>query len=94
MHVAIIWVCMSADVPEEPIAPIFRAENQPSKKPSYQPTARWFLAWLIFRSEDGSNAFFRNVGSHTDYRALYPRRWQSIFIVHNSFCVIIKTDML
>jgi hypothetical protein len=27
----------------------------------------------IFFLEDGSNIFFRNVGSHTDYMKLYPR---------------------
>jgi hypothetical protein len=36
------------------------------------PAARWFLARLIFDPEDGSDTFFRNVGSHTDYTALYP----------------------
>jgi hypothetical protein len=25
---------------------------------------------------DGDYKFFRNVGSHTDYTALYPRSWQ------------------
>jgi hypothetical protein len=36
--------------------------------------ARWFLARLIFDPEDGGDTFFRNVGSHTDCMALYPRR--------------------
>jgi hypothetical protein len=26
--------------------------------------------------EDGGNTVLRNVGSHTDYTALYPRIWQ------------------
>jgi hypothetical protein len=28
-----------------------------------------------FRPYDGGNTFLRNVGSHTDCKALYPRRW-------------------
>jgi hypothetical protein len=40
------------------------------------PAARWFLARLIFDPEDGGDAAFRNVGSHTDCTALHPRRWQ------------------
>jgi hypothetical protein len=31
---------------------------------------------LIFYPEDGSDTFLRNVGSHTDYTALFPRIWQ------------------
>jgi hypothetical protein len=38
------------------------------------PAARWFLAKLFFYHEDGGDIFLRNVGSHTDYTALYPRR--------------------
>jgi hypothetical protein len=34
------------------------------------------LARLIFDLEDGGDTFLRNVGSYTDYMALYPRRWQ------------------
>jgi hypothetical protein len=41
-----------------------------------QPAARWFLAGLIFDPEDGGDTFHRNVGPHTDYTALYPRRGQ------------------
>jgi hypothetical protein len=31
---------------------------------------------LIFDAEDGGDMFLRNVGSHTDYTALNPRKWQ------------------
>jgi hypothetical protein len=37
----------------------------------------WFLERLILDLEDGVDTFLRNVGSHTDYTTLYPRRWQS-----------------
>jgi hypothetical protein len=30
------------------------------------------LRWLIFYPEGGSDTFLQNVGSHTDYMALYP----------------------
>jgi hypothetical protein len=30
----------------------------------------------FFEPQDGRDTFLRNVGSHTDYTALYPRRWQ------------------
>jgi hypothetical protein len=40
------------------------------------PSSRWFLARLIFDPEDGGDTLLRNVGSCTDYTALYPRRWQ------------------
>jgi hypothetical protein len=39
--------------------------------------ALWFFARLIFDPEDGSDTFLRNVGSHTHYTALYPRRQRS-----------------
>jgi hypothetical protein len=35
---------------------------------------RWFLARLIFGSENGGDTFFRNVGLYTDYTAVYPKR--------------------
>jgi hypothetical protein len=38
--------------------------------------SRWFLAWLIFDPDDGGNTFLWNVGSYTDYTALYPGRWE------------------
>jgi hypothetical protein len=31
---------------------------------------------MIFDPEDGGDTFLRNVGSHKNYMALYPRRWQ------------------
>jgi hypothetical protein len=44
------------------------------------PAPCWFLAWLIFNPEDGGDTFFRNVSSHMDYMALYPRRWQHLML--------------
>jgi hypothetical protein len=41
----------------------------------WTPTARWFLAQLIFDPEDGGDTFLRNVGSHTNHTMLYVRRW-------------------
>jgi hypothetical protein len=37
---------------------------------------RWDLSLLIFDPENGGDTFLRNVGLHTDYKALYPKRWQ------------------
>jgi hypothetical protein len=37
--------------------------------------ADWFLSRMIFGPEDEGNKFLRNVGSHKDCTALYPRRW-------------------
>jgi hypothetical protein len=48
---------------------------------AYPAATHWFLALLIFDPEDGIDTFLRNVGSHTDYAALYPRRWE------HSFCM-------
>jgi hypothetical protein len=36
--------------------------------------SRWFLARGYLYPEDGSDAFFRNVGLHNIYTALHPRR--------------------
>jgi hypothetical protein len=44
----------------------FTIENQPCKKPA---CGRWLV---IVLPEDGGDAFLRNVGSHTDYTAIYP----------------------
>jgi hypothetical protein len=38
--------------------------------------ARWFLARMIFDTEDGGDTFLRNGGSPTDYTVLYPGRWK------------------
>jgi hypothetical protein len=38
------------------------------------PVARQFL---IFDPEDGGDTLLRNMGSNTDYTALYPRRWHT-----------------
>jgi hypothetical protein len=40
------------------------------------PATRWIFGRLIFDPEDGGDTFLRNIGSHTHYTALYPRRWQ------------------
>jgi hypothetical protein len=37
---------------------------------------RWFLAGLIFGPEFGSDKFLRNIGSYTDYTALYSMEWK------------------
>jgi hypothetical protein len=44
--------------------------------PSHLFATRWFLARLIVDPEVGADTFLRNVGSQTDYMALYLRRWQ------------------
>jgi hypothetical protein len=36
---------------------------------------------LIFDTEDEGDTFLRNVGSHTDYAALYPRRCATFITV-------------
>jgi hypothetical protein len=73
---------MCIDVSEKLITFIFRVENQPSKKSVclmwLSPAASQFLSRLIFDLQDEGDKFLRNVGSHTDYRALYPRRWQHL----------------
>jgi hypothetical protein len=33
---------------------------------------------MIFDPEDGGDTFLRNIGSHTVYTALYPRRWKLV----------------
>jgi hypothetical protein len=44
-----------------------------------------FLLGLIFDPEDGGDTFLRNVSSHTDYTALYPRRWQPVTVSAQAF---------
>jgi hypothetical protein len=39
------------------------------------PATCWFLTLLIFDPQAG-NMFLRNYGSHANYTAQYPRRWQ------------------
>jgi hypothetical protein len=72
---------MGNDVSEGHVTPIFEAENQPSMN---QLARRWlghrFLARLIFDPEDADDTFLRNVDSHADYTALYPRRWQLSYV--------------
>jgi hypothetical protein len=43
------------------------------------PVACWFLAHIVFNPEDEGDTFLQNVGSHTDYMVLYPRRWKPVF---------------
>jgi hypothetical protein len=43
---------------------------------AWPPHERRFLARVISDREDGGDKLLRNVGSHTDYTASYPRRWQ------------------
>jgi hypothetical protein len=50
-------------------------------------SARWFLVRIIFDPEDGSFTFFRNVGSHTDYKALDPNDGK----IHNYRCENLKS---
>jgi hypothetical protein len=38
------------------------------------PVQRWFLARGFLYSEDGSDMFLRNVGSHKNYTAPHPRK--------------------
>jgi hypothetical protein len=54
-----------------------------------QRESRWlcfhagFLLGLFFNPEDGGNMFLRNFGwFSTDYTALYPRRWYSLYYLH------------
>jgi hypothetical protein len=51
----------------------FHLYGQTSAEP---PAARWFLARLMSDHKDGGGTFFRNVGPHTVYMALYSRKWQ------------------
>jgi hypothetical protein len=46
------------------------------RTPATTPMTRWFLAPMIYDPEDVGDMFLRNDGLHTDYTALYPRRWQ------------------
>jgi hypothetical protein len=56
-------------------------QNRKSTNITYLPATRWFLSRLIFDCEDGTNTFLRNVGSHTDCKALYPRSQHSILLL-------------
>jgi hypothetical protein len=55
---------------------IFRDIDPCSSCVNQPPNARWLLARLILDPEDIDDSFIRNVCSHTDYTALYRRRWQ------------------
>jgi hypothetical protein len=46
--------------------------------------ARWFLSLLILDPEDGSDTLLRNVGSYTDYTALYPTRLELYVCVESA----------
>jgi hypothetical protein len=54
---------MATDVSENVIISAFRVENQPDKKPAFS---------------KGLGRIIWNVGSHTDYTAVYSRRWQHL----------------
>jgi hypothetical protein len=72
MYVAIFWdIALSRK--------ISRARNQP-------PAARCFLARMIFGPEDRGNMFLRNVGSQTNYKALYTSG-----NIHNYRCENLKS---
>jgi hypothetical protein len=79
INVAILWDIASlsliwTDVSEEHITSVFWVENQPIKKPT---CSRWLDSYrLILGPENGGDVFFRNVGSRTNYTALYTRRRQ------------------
>jgi hypothetical protein len=51
--------------------------HDPMAHSVYPPALTLVSCWLFCDPEDGGDTFLRNVGSHTDYTALYPRRWQS-----------------
>jgi hypothetical protein len=55
---------------------------------AWQPTALWFLAWLIFDPENGEETFHRNSGSHTDFTALIPEDSN----IHNYSCENLNSD--
>jgi hypothetical protein len=66
-------ICVWTDVSEKHITSIFRVEYQPSKKPAGSgPLGR------IVPDPDG-DTFFRNVGPHADYKALYSVIFLSAF---------------
>jgi hypothetical protein len=70
----------------------------------YPPAAHWGLARLDFYPEDGGDIFLRNIGSHTEYTTLYPRRWQHsllpllrtwyrtelYYFVHKRYCCVVS----
>jgi hypothetical protein len=69
---------------------IFTVKNQPRKGKS---CSSWFIALLIVNHEDGGNTFLRNVGSHTDYTALYLRRCR-LSVIHWLQPQILKFGLL
>jgi hypothetical protein len=52
------------------------------------PAASWFLAHVILDPKDGGDELLRNVGSRTDYTALYSGRWQ------HSYRLLCESQML
>jgi hypothetical protein len=50
-----------------------------------QQAARKVFALLILNPEDKGDTSLRNVISHTDYTALYPRRWQPSYLIVSIF---------
>jgi hypothetical protein len=51
-------------------------------------SALWFLVCLIFYPEDGVDTFVQNVGSCTDYMALYQRTWKHSGLVARIGCLL------
>jgi hypothetical protein len=58
------------------LGPVPAMKSKLSRPQASHLLTRWCLAWLIFDRENGPDTFLRNVGSYTDYTAIYPRRWQ------------------
>jgi hypothetical protein len=85
LEYSITWT----DVSVERITSIFRVESEQSKKTM---CSRWLwisetccLVRLIFDPEDGGYKSLRNVSSHADYIALYPRRYQHSYQVTDNY---------
>jgi hypothetical protein len=70
---------MRTDVSEERVASIFRVQDSASQDWSDGQMLMLILADLFY-SEDGSEKFLRNVGSHRTYTPPHPRR-QHLLIV-------------
>jgi hypothetical protein len=77
MELARMWNDVSGDC----ITSIFRVGNQSSKKPSsYLATYCTLVCCSAdFYPEDGYKAILRNIGSHLDHTAPYPRRLQHLY---------------
>jgi hypothetical protein len=65
-----MWTVVSV----ERIITVFRVFRLPSPMLHAGILLGWFSTW------DGGDTFLRNVGSHMEYTALYPRRWQHTYL--------------